>query len=116
MVSGYGDLTGSGTNHQITRMGPLFLWLRADVPGAVDLHPLHPSQQTYRGPMSAPGTKADHLQSGDRRRLVIDVGLGDRRRLVMRWTAPTSGIAMCQNAVAIYERREGEPPMSEVAT
>ncbi len=39
-----------------------------------------------------------------------------KRPLVMRWTAPTSGIAMCQNAVAIYERREGEPPMGEVAT
>ena len=25
-------------------------------------------------------------------------------------------IAMCQTAVAIYELREGEPPMSEVAT
>jgi len=38
------------------------------------------------------------------------------RLLVMRWTAPTSGIAMCQNAVAIYELLEREPPMSEVAT
>ncbi len=54
--------------------------------------------------MSAPGAIADHLQSGD------------RRPLVMRWTAPTTGIAMCQNAVAIYELLEGEPPMSEVAT
>ncbi len=46
------------------------LWLKADVLRSVDLRPLHPSKQTYRGPMSAPGTKADHLQSGDRRRLV----------------------------------------------
>ncbi len=46
------------------------LWLLAEVLGAVDLRPLYPSKQTYRRPMSAPGTKSDHLQSGDRRLLV----------------------------------------------
>ncbi len=44
---------------------------KADIKmGAVDLRLLHPSKQTYRIPMSAPGAIADHLQSGDRRRLV----------------------------------------------
>ncbi len=32
---------------------------------------------------------------------------------MMRWTAPTSGIAMCQNAVATYELLEGEPEPCE---
>ena len=35
---------------------------------------------------------------------------------VMRWTAPTTGMAIRQNAVAVYEPLEGEPPMREVAT
>jgi len=29
---------------------------------------------------------------------------------MMRWTAPTTGIAMCQNTIAIYELLEGKPP------
>ena len=45
-------------------------WLRVDVLGAVDLRPLHPSKQTCRSPMSAPGAIADHLQLGDRRPVV----------------------------------------------
>ena len=33
--------------------------------------------------------------------------------LLMQWTAPTTGIAMCQSAVAIAERRESPLGYSE---
>ncbi len=46
------------------------LWLQADLRLGRDLRPLYPRKQTYRGPMSAPGAIADHLQSDDRRPLV----------------------------------------------
>ena len=52
------------------------LWLKAEVLRSVDLRPLHPSKQTYRGPMSAPGTKADHLQSGGATEAVREAGPG----------------------------------------
>ncbi len=41
-------------------------WLEADIQPHSDLRPLYPRKRTYRGPMSAPGTIADHLQSGER--------------------------------------------------
>ena len=51
-------------------------WLEADIHPHSDLRPLYPRKQTYRGPMSAPGAIADHLQSGDRRPLATRSGHG----------------------------------------
>jgi S-adenosylhomocysteine hydrolase len=47
MVSGYGDLTGSGTNHQITRMGSRLLMAEADICRAI-LKSLYEYRLEYR--------------------------------------------------------------------
>ena len=69
-----------------------------------DLRPLTGAKQTFFGFMSAIGGKAD-----------LSVRRAERL-LMMRWTAPATGIAMCQIAVAMYEPLEGKPPMSQVVT
>ncbi len=66
------EQAGSGNPHPNVR-----LWLIADLLSRSDLRLLYPRKQTYRDQMSAPGTKAAHLQSGNR-------GTPGRRKFAMR--------------------------------
>ncbi len=60
------EMRNQGSQRDIVVGRNVRLWLLADIQPHPELRPLYPRKRTYRGPMSAPGAIADHLQSGGR--------------------------------------------------